>query len=383
MSASLPAVPEPILLSWQAQDGQSRQARWWSAATAPRRLQAADDRLTADMAFRLASEGTGLVWEGDYHNARQLMQALARRLDKRRTDASLEMPDAFHRQRQVQAQRARTLGMVLIPVNAGYVVPLRRAPQIAEAATQAWGALDEPALIPLRDLLGAIGAYEWRRNGVDVAVLKAKIHPHYGVFAPTRSEYVELVARTPLPAGATTAFDIGTGTGVLAAVLARRGLASVVATDNHPSALVCAKDNLTRLRLQSKVSVVDADLFPPGQADLIVCNPPWVPGKAGSALESAVYDTDGRMLAGFLQGLAAHLTPQGEGWLILSDIAEHFGLRTRDDLLAGIAEAGLRVVAREDAKPTHGRASDATDPLHAARAAEVTSLWRLAAASPA
>jgi hypothetical protein len=32
-----------------------------------------------------------------------------------------------------------------------------------------------------------------------------------------------------------------------------------------------------------------------------------------------------------------------------------------------------------DTKPTHPRAADDTDPLHAARAAEVTSLWRLAA----
>jgi hypothetical protein len=39
----------------------------------------------------------------------------------------------------------------------------------------------------------------------------------------------------------------------------------------------------------------------------------------------------------------------------------------------------LSVVGRMDAKPTHPRASDTADPLHAARAAEVTSLWRLVA----
>jgi prophage antirepressor-like protein len=83
------------------------------------------------------------------------------------------------------------------------------------------------------------------------------------------------------------------------------------------------------------------------------------------------------MLRGFLTGLAAHLTPGGEGWLVLSDIAEHLGLRTRDELLAMIATAGLTVADRLDVRPTHRRASDASDPLHAARAAEVTSLWRL------
>ncbi len=38
------------------------------------------------------------------------------------------------------------------------------------------------------------------------------------------------------------------------------------------------------------------------------------------------------MLRGFLAGLADHLAPGGEGWLILSDLAEHLGLRPREQL---------------------------------------------------
>jgi len=37
------------------------------------------------------------------------------------------------------------------------------------------------------------------------------------------------------------------------------------------------------------------------------------------------------------------------------------------------------VVGREDVRPGHPKTLDTADPLHAARAAEVTSLWRLAA----
>ncbi len=87
------------------------------------------------------------------------------------------------------------------------------------------------------------------------------------------------------------------------------------------------------------------------------------------------------MLQGFLKGLPAHLCEGGEGWLILSDLAEHLGLRTREALLGWIAEAGLRVLGRTDVKPVHAKAQDTTDPLHAARSAEVTSLWRLGVAS--
>ena len=85
------------------------------------------------------------------------------------------------------------------------------------------------------------------------------------------------------------------------------------------------------------------------------------------------------MLLGFIKGLAAHLAPGGEGWLILSDFAEHLGLRTRDELLAAIKAGGLQVLGRMDAKPVHPKALDAANPLAEARAQEVTSLWRLGA----
>ena len=44
---------------------------------------------------------------------------------------------------------------------------------------------------------------------------------------------------------------------------------------------------------------------------------------------------------------------------------------------AWIAAAGLAVAGRHDVRPTHAKAFDAEDPLHAARSREVTSLWRL------
>jgi methylase of polypeptide subunit release factors len=230
-------------------------------------------------------------------------------------------------------------------------------------------------------LLGLIGAHEWRLTGIDIPATGGRIHPHYGVFAPIRREYVDLVAQAPLPAlltSSSVAFDIGTGTGVLAAVLARRGIRRVVATDQDPRALACARENLERLGLALRVDVVQADLFPKGRAALVLCNPPWVPARPSSPLEHGIYDPESRMLRGFLSGLAAHLDPGGEGWLILSDLAEHLGLRTRAELLAMFDAAGLQVVDRNDVRPKHPRVTDETDVLHAARAAEVTSLWRLA-----
>ena len=374
-------MPDAInsVVNW-TEAGESRTARWRSenGAPPPKRVMVADDQLTADAAYRLASEGTALLWRGDFQNARQLLQAMARRIDRRPRKPASSPTEAFNFHRQYQSQRARTLGMLLLPLDADYGIPLRRAPDVKQACAEAYGAGEVSSVVSLRELLGVIGAHEWRKSGVDIPALGDRIYPHYGVFSPVRGEYVGLVAEAPLPSSE-LAFDIGTGTGVLAAVLARRGVKHVIATDQDPRALACARLNIARLGLKGRVEVVEADLFPPGRAPLIVCNPPWLPARANSPLEHAIYDPESRMLRGFLNGLVAHLEPGGEGWLILSDLAEHLGLRSRESLLAAFDEAGLKVVGRMDTKPTHPRAADDTDPLHAARAAEVTSLWRLAA----
>jgi SAM-dependent methyltransferase len=375
-----PHPTEPPTITWPEADG-PRSARWRSEAAVPppRRVVVADDRTTADTAYRLACEGTALLWQGDFQNARQLLQAVTRRVERKPRKQAEKMIDAFNFHRQAQSQRARTLGMLLIPLDASYAIPLRRAPEVALACAETYGpSTDEPSVVSLRELLGLIGAHEWRKKGVEIALLGERIHPHYGVFSPVRGEYIDLVARTPLPS-LNKAFDIGTGTGVLAALLAKRGVKKIVATDQDPRALACARENLTRLGYTQQVEVVEADLFPEGRAPLVVCNPPWVPARPASPIEYAIYDNDSRMLLGFLNGLADHLSPGGEGWLILSDFAEHLGLRTREFLLEAIDKAGLTVIGREDIRPRHPKSSDETDPLHAARVAEVTSLWRLKA----
>ena len=364
------------------------QLRSESGLPVPRQVVMGDDTVAADVAYRMMCEGTGMLWQGDFHNARQLLQALSRRTQKRSSkrpvkNQSADISQAFHLYRQALGQRARVLGLLFIPLDADYGIPLRRAPDVREACFQAWGpSSGQASMVSLRELLGVVGAYEWRKKGVEVAALGVapnnRIHPHYGVFSPVRGEYIDLVATTPIEEH-TLAFEIGVGTGVLSALLVKRGVERVVATDCDSRALACAKENLARLGLSDKVELVNADLFPVGLAPLIVCNPPWVPARPTSPIERAVYDENSSMLRGFLSGLREHLTPAGEGWLILSDLAEHLGLRSRESLLQWIDEAGLQVLGRQDIRPRHGKVEDKDDPLHVARVAEVTSLWRLSA----
>ncbi|MFK7962346.1 MAG: methyltransferase [Burkholderiaceae bacterium] len=395
--------PSPVLVHWEY-EGSPVSACWRSESGAqpPRRMQVVNDELTADRAFRMASEGTGLIWTGDFQNARQLLQAVTRRLDRsaqaRRTKARKrqeqppEAVERFNQMRVARAQRARTLGLLLVPLQADYNIELRRAPDVAQACEQAWGPapLDEAGeplltLVSLRELLGVMGAFEWRLKGVEVALLGGpynRIHPHYGVFSPVRGEYLELVAAAPLPSQTgqpRRAFDIGTGTGVIAALLARRGIETVIATERDPRAVKCAQENFARLGVSEHVQLQQTELFPEGRADLIVCNPPWIPARPAMPIERAIYDERSAMLSAFLEGLVEHLEPGGEAWLVMSDIAERLGLRSREDLMNKIESAGLVAAGKADIRPQHPKTQDPEDPLHEARVSEVTSLWRLLA----
>jgi hypothetical protein len=390
-------VPGTII-HW-TEGGKQIAARWLSHTDMPppRRVVIADGKMTSDEAYGLACQGTALLWRSDYHEARQMLSAMGNRADRAerkalrrsRTSAATSVAgsmtnaaEAFHQYRRSRSQRARTLNALLIPLNDDYSIPLRRAPDIRQACVEAYGPAETASVTSLRALLGVIGAHEWRTKGIEIPEAGGRIHPHFGVFAPIRREYVDLIGTAPLPSvcgSKSIAFDIGTGTGVLAAVLGRRGMGRVVATDLDPRALACARENVQRLGLSDRVDVVHADLFPEGRAALVVCNPPWIPARPSSSMENGIYDPESRMLRGFLRALPEHLEAGGEGWLILSDLAEHLGLRTRAQLLEMFETAGLRVMGRNDVPPRHPRATDATDPLHVARAAEITSLWRLAA----
>ncbi|KAM9863802.1 class I SAM-dependent methyltransferase [Leucobacter sp. BZR 635] len=405
-------------IAW-TEGGREATAAWLTAndRPAPKRVTVVDDRLTADQAVRYAAQGTAMLWRGDFHNAKQLLSAIDRRLAKggkggkgsragkgskagtgssaAKTSAARapESPaEEFYRLRQARAQRSRMLSLVLVPVEFGApadgsgsiqhsaILPLPRAPRVAEAIEFAYasrlGFGAALAAVSLQELTGVLSAHQWFLNGVDVPSLGAKIHPHYGTFLPTRHEYVDLVARAPLPSRE-LAFDIGVGTGVLSAVLAKRGVERVIGTDIHQRAVDCAQDNFARLEITGVATAQLGSMFPDGRAPLIVCNPPWLPGSAASTLDAAVYDPSSQMLLQFLAGLPAHLSDGGEGWLVLSDLAELLGLRTREMLLEAIAAAGLEIVDRLDTVPTHRRARNTDDLLHAARSREVTSLWRL------
>lgn len=351
--------------------------RWISESdeVAPAALADVDDRLTAAEALERVHRGEYLRYTGDFRNARQLLGAMARRLERKSLAAT--PLQAFRAERLQRLREHQTLSRLVVALDGRYRLALPHAPEVAQACLWAWGpATGEATVVGLKTLLGVLGAAEWRKKGLAVPGLEGTLVPHYGVYLPTRTEYLELLSAVPDVQGRTV-FDLGTGTGVLSFLLLQRGAASVVATDLDPRALACATENAARLKLAARFSAVEADLFPAGRADLVVCNPPWIPEPPKNRIDRAIFDEGGLTLARFLAGLGEHLTAGGTGLLILSDLAVHLGLREPGWLAAQLSERGLAVAWQRAAQAKHGKAKDRDDPLHAARSKEVTTLYAL------
>ena len=372
------------IVSWQEKN-KPQTAIWQSEAgnPPPKNILIADDATNAKVAYKQVCEGASLLYRGDFQNAKQLLQAITRKFDVKPIKPAATMLETFHQHRARQIQRASITNKILIELKYG-ACDLKRAPDVKNAVAGALiinpkiDKIPEKLLLSLRELLGMNGAHEWHKKGVHIDALSANIHAGYGVYSPIRGEYLELINQAPI-GSFKTAFDIGTGTGVMAAILVTRGIKKVIATDNSIRALNCASDNIAKLDLKQYIEVEQANLFPAGQkkADLIVCNPPWLPAKANAPIEHAIYDPNSAMLKGFLSGVKTYLNDDGEAWLIMSDLAVHLGLRAPEELQAWIADAGLSVIEKHDIKPKHAKSVDQSDPLYAARIKEITSLYRL------
>ena len=111
---------------------------------------------------------------------------------------------------------------------------------------------------------------------------------------------------------ASTAVDLGCGTGVIAAALAReRQWLRVTATDQSAAAVSSAAATAAANGLSARVQVLRDDAMstqPDASVDLILCNPPFHIGtsvNAGAALR--LFDAAGRVLA-----------PGGELWTVFN-----------------------------------------------------------------
>jgi release factor glutamine methyltransferase len=147
--------------------------------------------------------------------------------------------------------------------------------------------------------------------------------------------------REELAAGRRTVVDMCTGTGALAIVAAREG-AEAAAVDVSRRALASVRMNAALNGV--RVEALRGDLFEPVHGrrfDLIVTNPPYVPGSSDRlperGIERAWYaGLGGRVLVDRIcAGAVDHLTPGGVVLIV------HSSINDEEETVRRLSEAGL------------------------------------------
>ncbi|KAL3779500.1 hypothetical protein ACHAW5_010629 [Stephanodiscus triporus] len=194
--------------------------------------------------------------------------------------------------------------------------------------------------------------------------------------------------------------EVGIGTGILSMIMLRRGVVDrVVGTDINPRAVACAMDNARQFDLDDQMDIVLADLFPPDYRqssstttieggkgfDVVLFNPPWMPGDAPTMFDSAVHDPDRMLLRRFVSQAHRYVNRNGHVYIILSNLGALLGLFEEQDLHAMFEEGNLELVEVYETKSKGSRAAGnpeddswhITDGITNARAREVISLYKL------
>ncbi len=171
-------------------------------------------------------------------------------------------------------------------------------------------------------------------EGLSLVVLPDVFHP--GLFFSSKL-FASALAAEPLEGR--RVLEIGTGTGFLALLAARRAR-QTVATDITPEAVRALRINALLNRLEEQVEARHGDLFAPvagERFDLILFNPPYFAGHARDLWEYAWRDV-GQTRARFVAQAADFLVPGGRILLCDSDLAV-------DRMDQALAAAGYRVAA--------------------------------------
>ena len=179
--------------------------------------------------------------------------------------------------------------------------------------------------LPLVEAQALHRSHRLHAEGVPLAVLGHRLHPWHGVYCPTRTAHLELFSTWLAQDKGTRehAIDVGTGCGVLAFLLARRGFSAVTATDINPNAVHSVRLDVARLDPQPPVTVREADLLDgiDRAADLIVFNPPWMQGAVDDPLDQALF-YEGDLFERFFAQAPALLKPGGRVVLVFSNVMQ-------------------------------------------------------------
>jgi len=304
----------------------------------------------ADEVLRLLSEGwTVIVNSGDYDDLRILVWYLMK--FKERLAPGRGPGREARRQRQAEIlEKAHRL---MILVKGGEMLGIEGQPDLSGLPEWVSWETDSsmPCMVPARRIARILTDMRRSRDGTPIKALGAPILVLPQVYVPFDQTTLNLLDEHLKVEAGDDVLDVGTGTGVLALVAARKGARKVVATDILDKAVENARLNVRRLDLSEVVEVRDAgNLFEPApeQFDVIIFNPPWIVGEPRTTYDRAIYDPGGSVLSGFMSEVTNHLREGGRIYIIHSEISHSPGDRSLLQRL--VEEKGMRISASWDAR---------------------------------
>ena len=231
--------------------------------------------------------------------------------------------------------------------------------------------------LPFPELQALHGAWKAYTDGSHLAVLGHRVHPFYGTYVPRRTSHLELVGTwlSSYKGPRKAAVDVGTGCGVLAMMLNKAGFEGVCATDCNPNALESLRRDLQRQKIDGDFSLFETDLLEaaPGNADVIVFNPPWIHGHVHSFLDRALTFDDDLFERFFLQA-TSKLAPNGRLVLIFSNILQLLQPEVEHPILAELEKNRFHLVNKMQRRVK----SDSNRSSPRRRTKERVEIWELA-----
>ncbi len=154
-------------------------------------------------------------------------------------------------------------------------------------------------------------------DGFDLIVLPGVFHPNLFLSTRLLAEQVgelSLVGKSFL--------DLGTGSGRIALVAARKG-AIATACDVNPSAVECARRNAERNHLPLSATLSHQFAALPGHFDVIAINPPYYDRDPGTPAEHAFFSGEGhRYFTELFPELARRVAAGTQVFMVLSEDLE-------------------------------------------------------------
>ncbi|MGW1053486.1 methyltransferase [Streptomyces sp. NPDC002521] len=195
-------------------------------------------------------------------------------------------------------------------------------------------------LEPARRLVARHLAHE---TPFEVAIDSLNLTIFPGVFCPAYTKTSAFLAKHVRVDPGETVLDVFSGSGYQGLLTAHTA-AKVLCVDSSPEAVRCAMANAESQQVSDRVTALVGDLFDPvtERYDVVIANPPLLPGTPANAIEAAIFDPELIHSKRFLEQVGDYLTDRGRAYLIATDAHQGMGIL---DVIAYSEECGLSASA--------------------------------------